>query len=350
MTGLLVPGLVRFVWTAIRLAAAFAAVSLFLFLAIRALPGDPVALRLKNPSPAQVAAERERLGLDRSAAVQYVRYLGHFVSGDWGESVRTGAPVVRDVRQFLPATLELALTALVLGVTGGVVLGLLAEAARAAWLKRTVFALGMVGLTVPIFWIGFLFLLAGSLWLGWFPPGGRAGPGIEAPAGTGFLVPDLLLAGRWGDAGNALRHLLLPSFCLSLLPAAQVCTTLRARLQDPRVGALLTALRARGLSPAAIWLRHVLKLSAGPVVTVAGTNFGILLGGAVLTETVFSWPGMGRYLVGAVLERDIYVVQNALLLVIMMVLTIVYTSDQLAGWLRQPAGSAGRERDRGGAG
>ncbi len=340
--------MVRFARVALRLTGAFLAISLFLFLAIRTLPGDPVALRLKNPSAEQVAAERERLGLDRPVPVQYARYIGRFFAGDWGESIRTGASVREDVGRYLPATFELALSALFLGVVAGGMLGLLAETLRTVWLRRAAFALGMAGLTVPVFWIGFLLLLGGSLWLGWFPPGGRASPGVVAPGLTGFLVPDLVLSGRWSEAWETLRFLVLPAFCLSLLPAAQVCTTLRARLQDKRIHLLLTSLRARGLSPARIWFRHMLKLTGGPVVTVAGTNFGILLGGAVLTETVFSWPGMGRYLVAAVLERDLYVIQNALLLAIMLVLAVVYVSDLLAGSLRQPEDSSAAEGPGGG--
>ena len=128
----------------------------------------------------------------------------------------------------------------------------------------------------------------------------------------------------------AMNHLVLPAFCLSLYPAAQVCSVLQARLQDPKVQVLRTALRARGFGPVRIWLRHLLKVGSAPVVTVVGTSFGTLLGGAILVETVFSWPGMGRYMVDAVLNRDIYVVQNVLLLVILLVVGVVFLTDFLA--------------------
>jgi len=318
-------------------AVIFLVASVAIFSAIRAIPGDPVALRLKNPDPKRVAEERARLGLDRPAHVQYVSYLRDFVSGDWGRSLTLGRPVRTDVAEFLPATLELSLVALVLGITAGVAAALLSEALQAAWLRRFSFFLGTLGLTVPIFWIGLLLIVVGTLVLGWFPAGGRFDLAYEAPRGTGFHLIDAILAGDAGQFWIAAHHLVLPALCLSLYPAAQVCSVLQARLQDPKVGAMLLSLRARGFGPGRIWLRHVLRLVSAPVVTVIGTNFGGLLGGAVLTETVFSWPGIGRYLVTAVLDRDVYVVQNVLLLVIVLVLIVVFLAD-LAAVKLNPAG------------
>jgi ABC-type dipeptide/oligopeptide/nickel transport system permease component len=214
---------------------------------------------------------------------------------------------------------------------------LLAESTGHRGIGALSYSIGMAGLTIPIHWIGLLLIIGGSLWLGWFPSSGRLPPELDAPHITGFLLMDSLLSGRPALFGEAVRHLILPSLCLSLYPAAQVCATLRARLRDPRVGWLLAGLRARGLSVSRIWLVHILKLLAAPVVTIVGTTFGVLLGGAVLTETIFSWPGMGRYLVGAVLDRDIYVIQNALLLVVFLVLAVVQVSDMVAVWLNPAA-------------
>ena len=184
---------------------------------------------------------------------------------------------------------------------------------------------------MPIFWIGLLGLIVGSLWLGWFPSGGRFDLSLVPPPDvTGSLLIDSLLAGQFGKFMAAANHLVLPAICLSLYPAAQVCSVLQARLQDPKIQVLRTALRARGFGPVRVWLRHLLKVGSAPVVTVIGTSFGALLGGAVLTETVFSWPGIGRYMVGAVLDRDLYVVQNVLLLVILLVVGVVFLTDFLA--------------------
>lgn len=317
--------------------AIFLLASVAIFSAIRAIPGDPIALRLKNPDPKRIAEERARLGLDRPAHVQYVAYVGDFVAGNWGRSLTVGRPVREDVAEFLPATLELSIVALVFGVCVGVATALLSEALHSSALRRFSFFLGTLGLTVPIFWIGLILIVAGTLVLGWFPAGGRFDLAHSSPRGTGFYLLDTLLAGDAGGFWIAVHHLVLPALCLSLYPAAQVCSVLQARLQDPKVGAMLLSLRARGFGPARIWLRHVLRLVSAPVVTVIGTNFGALLGGAVLTETVFSWPGIGRYLVTAVLDRDVYIVQNVLLLVIVLVLGVVFVADLFAVKLN-PAG------------
>lgn len=302
--------------------------SMALFLAIRAIPGDPVALRLKNPDPVRVAEERARLGLDEPVVTQYLIYGKRFWTGDWGRSLLSGRPVREDVSRFFPATLELSFCGLLLGIMVGVVTAVFAEVFNMGILRRISFLLGTIGLTLPIFWIGLLSLIVGSLWLGWFPGGGRFDLGlIKPPDVTGFLTIDSLLAGDFRAFGVTLNYLALPAFCLSFYPAAQVCSVLRARLQDPRLITLVAALKARGLGPVRIWVHHVLKVVSAPVITVIGTNFGALLGGAVLTETVFSWPGLGRYLVTAVLDRDIYVVQNVLLLVILLVVVIVFLAD-----------------------
>jgi ABC-type dipeptide/oligopeptide/nickel transport system permease component len=314
------------------------AASFGLFAAVRALPGDPVALRLKAPNPERVAEERERLGLDLPWPAQYGRYLANFATGDWGASLATGRSVRRDFAEFFPATLELSLAALLIGALAGAGAALAADRLRYAWLRRLAFFLGTMGLTVPIFWVGMLALVAGSLWLGWFPSGGRFDLAMVPPrAVTGFLVVDCLLAGEWAKAGDALHHLALPALCLSLFPASQVCAVLQARLQDPRLRSMVTALRARGFGPARIWGKHALRAISAPAVAALGTSFGGLLGGAALTETVFSWPGLGRYLVTATLDRDLYVIQNALLLVILLAVAVAFFSDAVARRLNPAA-------------
>lgn len=345
----MIPHLVEFLRLAGRklvlVLAIFLIASMLIFLAVRAVPGDPVALRLKNPNPARVAEERARLGLDQPWHIQAWRYVGLFVTGDWGRSLTSGRAVREDVAQFFPATLELGLFGLGVGVVVGVLTAVLAEVFRVQALRRLAFLLGTIGLTVPIFWIGMLFLIVGSWWLGWFPSSGRIDLGIvPPPSRTGSLILDAMVAGRGDALLSALNHLVLPGLCLSLYPAAQVCAVLQARLQDARLQSLLISLRARGLGPVRVWLRHVLRVVSGPVITVVGSNFGALLGGAVLTETVFGWPGIGRYLVGAVLDRDLYVVQNVLLLVILLVVMVVLAADLLA-YLANPVTGRGEKGD-----
>lgn len=313
--------------------------SLGVFLAVKSVPGDPVALRFaKHPSPEQIAAERARLGLDRPLPVQYAIWQGRFWTGDWGRSLLTGRAVREDVARFLPATLELSLLALAVGVAAGVGLALVASASRRLWARRLALAAGSLGLTAPIFWIGLLALVAGARLLGWFPMGGRFDMGLLLPErATGLLTVDALLAGDATALGVALRHLALPTLCLSVYPAAQVSATLHARLQEPGAKGLALALRSRGYGSARLWLRHMARVGSVPTVVIVGTTFGGLLGGAFLTETVFGWPGMGRYLASAILERDLYAAQNGLLLAISLALAAAAASDGLARRLDVPA-------------
>ena len=304
--------------------------SLLLFTAIHMLEGDPIALRLKNPDPETVAIERERLGLNAPMAVQYVKYVTEFITGDWGRSLITQRQVVDDVFSRLTATLELTLAAMTLGLLYGIPIALFASS-RSAWIYRKLsHGLGVIGVVVPIFWLGFIMILVGSLWLNLFPTEGRFDYTFDKPDVTGFLILDVILTGRFDLLGTVLRHLFLPAFCLSFYPAAVVINVIHPRLQDPVTRNLIVALKARGFGPIRLWLKHLLKLAGAPLITALGTNFGALLGGAVLTETVFSWPGMGSFLVGAILEKDLFVIENGFLFIIILVFAVVSVADTVA--------------------
>lgn len=313
----------------------FLVASFFLFLALEAMPEDPVSLRVKNPDPERIAEIRASLGLDDPWLVRYVRGVGDFVTFDWGDSLITGRAVTTEVARFLPATLELAVLGISLGTLLGVSLVLTAHATGWLWLLQPVRGLAALGLTVPIFWIGILLVLLFSVQLGWLPVGGRYDFAYAPPTGTGFLLLDSLLSLDGQAFGITVRHLALPVLTLGLYPAAVVAGTLEARLGENFVERLVTALRSRGFSPLRIWTRHVLRLVSGPVVTVIGTQAGALLGGAVLTETVYSWPGMGRFLVDGVLNRDLFVIQHGLLLIVVLALCVVTLADLLAKRLDQ---------------
>ncbi|MCB1120578.1 MAG: ABC transporter permease [Verrucomicrobiae bacterium] len=304
--------------------------SLLLFTAIHMLEGDPISLRLKNPDPETVALERERLGLDDPLPIQYVRYITEFVRGDWGRSLISQRPVAEDVFSRLTATLELTLSAMFLGILYGIPVALFASSSS-AWVYRKIsHGLGVIGVVVPIFWLGFILIVVGSLWLKYFPTEGRFDYTFDKPDVTGFLILDVLLTGRFELLGTVVRHLFLPSLCLSFYPAAVVINVIHPRLQDPVTRNLIVALKARGFGPIRLWLKHLLKLAGAPLITALGTNFGALLGGAVLTETVFSWPGLGSFLVGAILEKDLFVIENGFLFIILLVFTVVSVADVIA--------------------
>lgn len=324
-----------------RLGLIFLTTSLFLFVALELMPGDPVSLRMKNPDPARIAEIRDSLGLNDPAPVRYVRGVFDFVTLDWGESLITGRSVVEEVGQFLPATLELAILGLFFGVSFGTAMVLLGHATGWRWLLQPIRGMAALGLTVPIFWIGILLVLFFSVWLGWLPVGGRFDFTHVAPNITGFLLLDALLQGDGEAFLIAVHHLILPVVTLGFYPAAVVAGTLEARLGEPFVQRLTIALRARGFRPLRIWGRHILRLVSGPVVTVIGTQAGALMGGAVLTETVYSWPGMGRFLVDGVLNRDLFVIQHGLMLVVVMALTLVLLADFTAAALDRKLRQAG---------
>lgn len=309
--------------------------SLALFVAIKAMPEDPIALKFgKHPDPQLIVQERERLGLDRPWLSQYLSFNKQFVSGDWGESLLTGRASLEDVGLFFPATIELGLLALAVGCFAGASIALYARISETRVSKTIALSLGNVGLTVPIFWIGLLLLVLGALWLGWFPAGGRFDLMLVPPkAITGLLLLDSLIAGDAASFSAALRHLVLPSCCLAVFPAASVSSVLYARLGEPSIEALYVSLKARGYGNARIVFSHLLRVASAPVITVIGTTFGALLGGAFLTETVFSWPGIGRYLVSAIIERDVFIARNVLMMLILLVFVVAFLSDILAQWM-----------------
>ncbi len=297
---------------------------------IRLLEGDPISLRLKNPDPEMVALERERLGLDDPLPVQYIRYIKNFVSGDWGRSLITQRPVAEDIFARFTATMELTLAAMALGILYGIPVALLASSSRSWWLRKISHGLGVIGVVIPIFWLGFLLIVVGSLWLQVFPAEGRFDYIYDKPHVSGFLLLDVVLTGRLDLFGLVIRHLCLPAFCLSFYPAAVVVNVIHPRLRDPVVRNLIVSLKARGFGPLRLWVKHLLKLTSAPLITALGSSLGALLGGAVLTETVFSWPGMGSYLVNAILEKDLFVIENGFLFVIVLVFTTVSLADSLA--------------------
>jgi len=319
----------------VYLFAVYLMASAALFLAIKAIPEDPIELKFeKFPDPEQITLERERMGLNRSWLHQYGLFHAKFLTGNWERNLQTGRLAVEDVRLYFPATIELSMVALLIGVFLGGSAALFARVSRNRFSQSLAMSFGTIGLTVPIFWIGLLSLVVGSLWLGAFPLGGRLDiAAFPPPDRTGLLLVDSLLALDGRSFIMTIHYLALPALCLSVYPAANVSSVLFARLNEPSVNALLTALRARGYSTGRIVFRHLLRVAGAPVVTVIGTTFGSLLGGAFLTETVFSWPGIGRYVVTAIIDRDLFVAQYLLLMLIMLVFFVAFLSDVLARWL-----------------
>lgn len=284
------------------------------FLLQSVVPGDPVRARVgANASAETVAAERERLGLDRPLGAQYVTYLGDAVRGSLGESTRTSRPVTQDVGEYLPATIELAFCAMFLAVVGGLALGVLAATAtRGSGAVRLLF---VSGASAPGFLLAFLLIYVFYLKLNWLPASGRSGLDAPPTGPTGALVLDGLFHGAPNVTLDALRHLALPALALALLPAVAIGRVLRSSLLEVYEADYIRTARAKGLRPRAVLWRHAMRNALSAPLTMTGLQFGLLLGGVVIIETVFAWPGIGLYTDQSIEAGDLTAIAGVTLVV-----------------------------------
>jgi peptide/nickel transport system permease protein len=267
-----------------------------------AIPGDPARMMAgQKASREAVENLRRSMGLDRSLPEQYLNYLVGLVQGDLGFSIRNQRPVLEDMRDFFPATLELTLASMVLCVSVGVPLGILSAVRRNRPIDHASRVFSVFGVSMPVFWLGLMLLLLFYRNLGWLPGSGRLDIGIDPPGHvTGLYLIDTLLAGRLDTFRNALLHILLPAFCLSYVYLAIITRIVRSSMISVMGLDFITTARANGIAETVIILKHCLKNSLIPTVTITGLSIGELLGGAILTETIFNWPGMGKYVVDSV--------------------------------------------------
>lgn len=294
-----------------------------MFVILRIMPGDPVLAMLggRNVSPEVIEEYRRRLGLDRPIAVQYVEYLGQILRGDFGVSMRTGRPVIQELMDRFPATLELAVAGMAVAFALGLAGGMLA-ATRADRPADHAMRLASVGFfAMPVFWLGLMLQMIFSVRLGWFPVGGRLDPVTQAlfePI-TGFYALDALIQRDWSALGAALRHLVLPAVTLGLVLSGLVGRLSRTRLLEVLSADYIRTARSKGLGERRVLWVHALRNALIPIVTVVGMQFALLLAGAVLTETVFSWPGIGRYLLTSIDYRDFPAIQGTVVFIALFV-------------------------------
>ncbi|NIZ89902.1 ABC transporter permease [Kineococcus rubinsiae] len=290
--------------------------SLLLFAWVRALPGDPArALLGEKATPAGIAEITARYGFDRPVWQQYLTYLGRLLRGDFGASINTGEPVLSTFAQRFPATIELAVAALLLAVVVGVPLGYLAARRRGGLLDNLAVGGSLLGVVVPVFFLAVLLKYVLSIWLGWFPTSGRQDARIDATHITGFYVLDGLLTREWDASWDALKHLVLPALALGSIPLAIIVRITRASVLEVLSEDHVRTARAKGLARGVISRRHILRNALLPVSTTLGLQAGALLSGAVLTETVFSINGIGSYLFDAVNQLDYPVLQGFILFI-----------------------------------
>ncbi len=280
--------------------------TMLLFAITRLLPGDPARLAAgPNASPAQIAEITKEFGLDRSLPAQYWTYATGLVHGDWGMSIYSRRPVLQDLEDYLPATLELVLYAMALAVLLGIPLGLLAAMHRNRWPDMLTSVISLGAISMPRFFLGLLFQLGFAMWLGWLPLSGRFPLDEDPPHHvTGLLTIDAVLSGNLHALGIALQYLALPAIAMSLSPLATIVRMMRASTIEVLQQDYVMTERALGLSHRLILFKYVLKNAISSTLTVIGLYFGWLLGGTVLVETVFDWPGIGLYATSAVLTQD----------------------------------------------
>lgn len=311
-------------------------VSLVAFLLIRLIPGDPVLLMLgeRGGSPEAVAELRSNLGLDQPLYIQYFQFLTNAFRGDLGSSITSKEPVMREFAQRFPATFELSMVALIWAVLLGIPIGVLAAIRRRQWIDNLLMSFSLVGYSMPIFWWGMILILVFSVNLGWTPVSGRISAAYDVEPWSGFLLVDVWVRGLgWGAFKEALRHILLPALVLGTIPVAAIARMTRSSLLEVLREDYVRTAKAKGLSFYQIIFVHALRNALIPVVTIVGLMLGTLLTGAVLTETLFSWPGVGRWLVASVLARDYPVLQGGVLLLSLIIVLVNIAVDLVYTWL-----------------
>jgi dipeptide transport system permease protein len=308
-------------------------ITLVAFGFIRLLPGDPVLLMAgeRGVSPERYAEITAQLGYDKPIWQQYLQYLNQLAHGDLGNSLVTKKPVLAEFLTLFPATVELGLVAIILATLIGVPVGVLAAIKRGSWFDQLSMTGALVGFSMPIFWWGLLLIILFSGILGWTPVSGRISLMYFFPPVTGFMLIDSLLSGQKGAFMSAVSHLILPSVVLATIPLAVIARQTRSAMLEVMGEDYVRTAKAKGLSPARVIGVHALRNAMIPVITTIGLQIGVLLAGAILTETIFSWPGIGKWMIDSISRRDYPVVQSGLLLIAGIVMIVNLLVDLTYG-------------------
>ncbi len=313
----------------------FFGITIVAFGFVRVLPGDPVLLMAgeRGLSPERYKEMLAQLGFDRPLWAQYVEFLNRVLHGDLGTSLVTKKPVLGEFLTLFPATVELALCAIILATVIGIPAGILAAIKRGSWFDQLSMGTALVGYSMPIFWWGLLLIIFFSGTLGWTPVSGRISLIYFFPDTTGFMLIDSLLSGQKGAFASALSHLILPTIVLATIPLAVIARQTRSAMLEVLGEDYVRTARAKGLSPSRVIGVHALRNAMIPVITTIGLQVGVLMAGAILTETIFSWPGIGKWMVDSISRRDYPVVQGGLLLIAAIVMIVNLIVDLLYGFI-----------------
>jgi peptide/nickel transport system permease protein len=308
--------------------------SILLFMWLRLLPGGPASALLgERATPERIAAVNRAYGLDQPIWVQYWSYLKQILRFDFGDSIQTGRPVTEVLRTQFPGTIELTIAALIFAVGVGVPLGYFAARRQGGMLDSLSVIGSLVGVTIPVFFLAFLLKYVFAVKLGWLPPSGRQDVRIEATHVTNFFVLDGIITREFDASWDAIKHLILPAIALGTIPLAIIVRITRASVLDVVNEDYVRTAEAKGLSTAVIRRRHVLRNAMLPVVTTIGLQLGLLLSGAILTETVFAFPGIGQEIYSSIINKDYAVLQGAVLMIAIVYVVINLIVDLLYGVL-----------------
>ena len=313
----------------------FIGVTLIAFAFIRLLPGDPILLLAgeRGVDPERYAQLQQQFGFDQPLWRQYIDYVAGIFQGDLGNSFVTKRPVLDEFMALFPATVELSLCAIILATAIGIPAGVIAAVNRGKFFDQALMSSALIGYSMPIFWWALLLIIVFSSWLGWTPVSGRISLMYFFPQPTGFMLIDSLLSGQEGAFRSALSHLILPTIALATIPLAIIARQTRSAMLEVLGEDYVRTARAKGMSPLRVNGIHALRNAMIPVITVIGLSVGTLLAGAILTETIFSWPGIGKWMVDSIFRRDYQVVQGGLLLIAVIVMVVNLTVDVLYGFI-----------------
>ena len=309
-------------------------VSILVFLWIRALPGGPAAALLgERATPEAVAALEHQYGLDQPIYVQYGKYVEQLATLEFGNSSTSRQPVATEFRQRFPATIELAIAAGLFALIVGVPLGFFAAKRYQGVVDHTSLVISLIGISTPIFFLALILKYVFAVQLGWLPSVGRMSVLIDVPHPTNFYLLDAILAGNWEAFVDVSKHLILPAIALGSIPLAIIARITRASVLDVQNEDYVRTARAKGLAPRSVDVSHVLRNAMLPIATIIGLQVGLLLSGAVLTETVFAFPGIGSWLVDAIKARNYPVIQGGVLFIAVIVVFVNLIVDVSYGYL-----------------
>ncbi|NJO43502.1 MAG: ABC transporter permease [Cyanobacteria bacterium CRU_2_1] len=291
-------------------------ITILVFLFLKLIPGNPAIVLLgPRATPDQIASLSKQLGLDQPLPLQYLAFISKLVRFDLGKSIISGIPIWQEIKTRFPATIELSVAAMLISMVLGIPAGIIAAVKKNGWVDNIAMSTSLLGVSMPVYWLGLLLIYLFAVNLHWLPPSGRLGINVDLQPITGFYILDSILTLNFRALGDVLAHLILPALTVGTIPLAILARITRSAMLEVLSQDYIRTARAKGLLERWVIMKHALKNALLPVVTIIGLQFGTLLSGAILTETIFSWPGIGSWIYNGILTRDYPVVQGGVVFV-----------------------------------